>query len=323
MFYGGKRTLVMPVYRCLGTTDLKAFPVGLGGWAFGGGLDWGDISETDCIKTVHAALDEGINLIDTAPVYGNGLSEERIGKAIKDRREKVILADKCGLVKNGYWTDHDLRSETIIKQLENSLRLLQTDYIDLYQIHYPDPKVPLEDALGTLMRLKQEGKIRYIGVCNVSHTILQETRYIDCISAVQNHYSLLKAQEQKEVLDWCADEGAAFLGYGTLGGGILSGKYKKEPNLRRADARNYFYKTYRAEGFVSAHRTAERVKKIAQDKQVYPSAVAAAWALHQRAVSLVLTGARNAEQIIQNATAGKIFLTEQEIRFLEGKDDFS
>ncbi|MBR4592296.1 MAG: aldo/keto reductase, partial [Elusimicrobiaceae bacterium] len=143
-------------------------PVGLGGWPFGAGYDWGPLDEPQAQKAVLAALEAGICFVDTAPVYGDGASEQFLGRVLSSYRHQVLLADKCGLVKNGAWTDHDLRPATIRRQLEESLSRLKTDYLDLYQIHYPDPHVPLEEAVGELDNLRREGKIRAIGLCNVS-----------------------------------------------------------------------------------------------------------------------------------------------------------
>ena len=173
-------------YNRLGQTDLHISAVGLGGWPFGGGYDWGDLDEKTAARSVEAALEQGINWIDTAPVYGDGESESFLGKVLRSKRGKALLATKCGLVKNGSWTDHDLSPKAVRTQLENSLTRLRTDYIDLYQIHYPDPKVSLTDALETLLRLKEEGKIRHIGVCNFSAELLKEAAEITPIACVQN-----------------------------------------------------------------------------------------------------------------------------------------
>lgn len=302
-------------YRRLGQTELYISPVGLGGWALGGTNDWGPCSEQSAQETVAAALGAGINLLDTAPIYGQ--SEELIGRALQGRRQQVVLASKCGLVKNGSWTDHDLRPQTIIRQLEDSLSRLKTDYLDLYQIHYPDPKVPLEAALETLARLREQGKIRYIGLCNVGENELRRAAAVCPVASVQNEFSLLHPQKGQAVLPACRELGIGFIGYGTLCGGILSGKYRKEPNLRRADARNYFYKCYRGEAFLEASQTAVRVKELAKQKQVFAPAVAGAWVLEQAGVSGVLMGARTAEQVRQNAQAAQVALTEAEIYFLE------
>lgn len=302
-------------YNRLGRTELQISAVGLGGWALGGGTDWGETSETDAYQTVSAALDAGITFFDTAPIYGE--SESFLGRALKGRRQHVVLATKCGLVKNGSWTDHDLRPETIVSQLESSLTHLQTDYIDLYQIHYPDPKVPLAEALETLVRLQEQGKIRYIGLCNVGEKEVSAAG--EQIAVVQNEFSLLHPQKALDVFPACKKLNLGFIGYGTLCGGILSGKYHKEPNLRRADARNYFYKCYRGEAFAAVYQTVLRVKEIAKKRGCAAASVAGAWALGHPQVSCVLTGARTAEQILQNAAAAEINLNPPELKFLEGE----
>ncbi len=302
-------------YNRLGRTDLQLSAVGLGGWSFGGGLDWGPVDEVAACSAVSAALAVGINVIDTAPIYGE--SETLLGRALKGRRPNVILSTKCGLVKNGSWTDHDLRPETIARQLAASLSRLQTDYIDLYFIHYPDPKISLEVALEKLVRLKEQGKIRHIGLCNVTAEQLVQAQQAGEIACVQNEYSFLHPQQGEAVFSACRELSVGFMGYGTLAGGILSGKYKKEPNLRRADARNYFYQCYRGKNFKLAQAKAERVAALAAHLNVAPAAVAAAWALSAPAVSCVLTGARTEEQILTNASGAELVLSAQDLAWLE------
>ena len=289
---------------------------GLGGWAFGGGYDWGPLDVPSAEQAVQAALETGVTLVDTAPVYGNGAGEAFLGRVLKGRRGQVLLAGKCGLVKNGSWTDHDLRPAAIRTQLEDSLSRLQTDYIDLYQIHYPDPKVSLEDAVGELARLRQAGKIRAIGLCNVTAEQIRRAVQAGPVETVQNEYSLLHRTAAEAVLPVCRELGLAFIGYGTLCGGILTGKYRQAPNLRRADARNYFYKCYRGEAFIQAQTVAARIQQTAQKRGVAAAAVAAAWVLHRPGVSCVLCGARTAAQVRQNAQASQLTLTPQEADFL-------
>lgn len=306
-------------YNRLGQTDLHISAVGLGGWPFGGGYDWGDLDEKTAARSVEAALEQGINWIDTAPVYGDGESESFLGKVLRSKRGKALLSTKCGLVKNGSWTDHDLSPKAVRTQLESSLTRLRTDYIDLYQIHYPDPKVSLTDALETLLRLKEEGKIRHIGVCNFSAELLKEAAEITPIACVQNEYSLLHPQKGNEVFSVCREKGIGFVGYGTLCGGILSGKYKKEPNFRRADARNYFYKSYRGASFEAAQQVVARIKNMAEQKGVSPAEVAVGWALTSPTVTSALVGARTEEQISQNTKGAEVTLSPQEIAYLEGR----
>ena len=299
------------LYRRLGETQLDASVIGLGGWALGGGYDWGNIEFSDVQNTISSALDSGINLIDTAPVYGN--SEEVLGRALAGRRQDVVLCSKCGLVKNGSWTDHDLRPQTINRQLENSLKNLKTDTIDVYFIHYLDPKISWQSALETLTRLQTQGKVRYIGVCNVPPEVLTQMAQTGAIACAQDELSLLHPAKGKAILKVCQQYGVGFMSYGSLCGGILSGKYQREPNLRRADARNYFYKCYRGENFERAQQTVERAAQLAAQKDICTAQAALAWVLAQAGVTCALTGARSGEQIAQNAQAADIELSAEEL----------
>lgn len=298
-------------YGPLGTTGLNVSRIGLGGWTFGGGYDWGPIEFKDIADTVNAALETGINLIDTAPVYGS--SEEALGMALKGKRSHVILSTKCGLIKNGSWAEHNLKSATITKQLENSLKNLQTDVIDLYLIHYLDPATPWQEVLHTLQQLQTQGKIRYIGACNIPADVLTEMVKTGLISCVQDEFSLLHCQKAKQIVKICQDKKLGFISYGSLCGGILSGKYKKEPNLRRADARNYFYKCYRGQNFLNTRPVLQRLSNLAAKKGVSAAQIALAWLLHQPGITCALTGARNPQQIIQNAQAAQLAFSAEEL----------
>jgi len=298
-------------YCRLGKTQLEVSVVGLGGWALGGGYDWGNIEFADVQNTVSAALDAGINLIDTAPVYGS--SEEVLGRALAGRRQDIVLCTKCGLVKNGSWTDHDLRPQTITRQLETSLKNLKTETIDLYFIHYLDPQIAWQSVLETLTRLQEQGKIRYIGVCNVPPEILTQMAATGHVACAQDELSLLHPAKGQAALNVCEQYNLGFMAYGSLCGGILSGKYQREPNLRRADARNYFYQCYRGENFERAKQTVSRVQQLAAQKNISTAQAALAWVLAQQGVTCALTGARNAAQIAQNANAADVNLNAEEL----------
>ena len=306
-------------YNRLGKTDITLCSVGLGGWPFGGGYDWGALESASALRAIDGAIESGVNWIDTAPVYGDGESERLIGRALHTRRKTVLLASKCGLIKNGSWTDHDLRPASIRRQLEGSLSRLKTDYLDIYFIHYPDPHVPLEDAVGELARLQQEGKTRAIGLCNVSAEELNRAAAVAPVACVQNEYSLLHPQKGENIFAACREKHIGFIGYGTLCGGILSGKYQTAPNLRRADARNYFYKCYRGAAFEQAQQVVQRVRRVAREKGCAPSAVAVAWALQKNEVTSVLCGARTPQQVAQNIQGAQVVLTAKELAVLEEK----
>lgn len=294
---------------------VKASRMGLGTWALGGGSDWGHTDQAEALNTVSAALDGGINLIDVSPVYGHGQAEELLAKALKGRRSSVLLADKCGIIFKDGRPDHDLSTPSIMAECEASLKRLQTDYIDLYQIHWPDERVPLEEALKALTRLKEQGKVRAAGVCNLSAEQLKCALKAADISCVQGPLSLLN--NHAEALPVCAEKQIPFYAYGVLGGGILSGKYKAAPNFRRCDARRYFYKYYYGPAFEQAQIVARRVQEVAAGKRVPPAAVALAWALQQAGVSGVLAGARNGRQVQDNVLALSLTLTQQEKEYLQ------
>lgn len=293
--------------------------LGLGTWAFGGGTDWGPAQDGDSLSAVSAALDGGINWFDSAPVYGDGHAEEVLGRALQGRRDKAFIATKCGLVRFAKGINHWLKPDSVRQELENSLRRLRTDYIDLYQIHWPDPATPLADTLQELVRLRQEGKIRFIGVCNFPLELLREACSLAPITAVQGPYSLLDTAKARAVLPLCQAKKLFFIAYGALAGGILTGKYKKMPNIRRADARSYFYRFYKGETFTDySCPVVERVRQVAAQQGVCPSAVALAYVLAQAGVKSVLCGARGAAQMAENLTALQVRLTPQEIAYLEG-----
>lgn len=303
-------------FKPLEINGRPAARVGLGTWVLGGAGDWGAATpEAEALNTVSAALDAGINLIDTAPAYGWGRAEELAGRALKGRRTAVLLATKCGLRLDGTWPVHDLRPAQIMAECEASLKRLQTDFIDLYQIHWPDPHVPLADSLSALLRLKEQGKICAFGVCNFPPELLAQAVQAGAVAA-QGPYSLLN-RTAENIAASCAQKAVSFWAYGALGGGILSGKYKQAPNFRRRDARRYFYPYYFGPGFESAQKVSARVKELALQKKVHPSAVALAWVLSCPGVSGVLAGARSAAQAVQNAQAAQIQLTPQEREFLQ------
>lgn len=303
---------MIPTKR-LGTTDLEISAVGLGAWPFSGGYDWSNRTVPDVAAILSAAQACGINWVDTAAIYEE--SETALGKALRGRRHQFVLASKGGIIKKGSWPVHDLSTASLTQQLESSLQNLKTDYIDLYQLHYPDPNVPLQEALEVLFRFKKQGKIRAVGVCNVGESDLVQLPVLpDC---VQNEFSVLHPQKGKAVFAFCHKKKVPFVGYGTLCGGILSGKYKREPNFRRADARNYFYRCYRGLEFEHAQNCVMRVRQVATRLGQKPASVAVAWALSFPQVTAVLCGAKTPEQLLENAQGAQIKLSQADLSYLE------
>lgn len=297
-------------------SGLKISRLGLGTWAMGAGKDWGPADKNDCIGAIHAALDVGVNLIDTAPIYGNFRSELIVGEAIKGKRDKVVLATKCGLQPGQRAVRFDLSPKAVRAEIEASLKRLDTDYIDIYFIHWPDRNTPLADTLSEFEKIKREGKIRLCGVCNFSLSQLKEACEITDISFVQNEFSLLKNEQSKEIIAFCGQNDKTFMAYGVLGGGILSGKYKKEPCLPKYSVKSFFYKFYKGAAFEKARQAAELLSQAAQKYNGDPAQAALNYALAQKGVDIALFGARNPRQALQNARAADWSFNPKELEFL-------
>ena len=295
-------------YNKISNTDLNISVITLGTWVFGGHL-WNGRKEEDCIAAVHASLDAGINMIDTAPIYGNGESERIVGKAIQGRRDQVILATKCGLSSEGKDIIHDLTNGAIYKEIEDSLRRLQTDYIDLYQLHWPDLDVPIELTMECLGKLKAQGKIRHIGFSNHTPELFDRALEIGPVVTSQDQYSLLDRTIEENLLPYLKEKHVGLLAYGPLAGGILTGKYKEPPFFKKADARKFFYKYYEGDAFKRVQQALAEVRAMGKPL----NEVALNWVRQQKGVASVLVGARNAEQAKQNACAADWDLTAEEL----------
>jgi len=219
-------------YRRLGWTDLKLSVIGFGSWALGGGgwrFSWGPQDDEDSIKAIRRAMELGVNWIDTAAVYGLGHSEEIVGKAIKDLSERPIIATKCGRV----WDENgnirgELSRKSLKRQVDDSLRRLQVDVIDLYQIHWPDPDEYIEEAWSTMADLVKDGKVRYIGVSNFSVEQMKRIEKIHPIASLQPPYSMLRREVESEILPYCKEKNIGVVVYSPMQKGLLTGKYNKE-----------------------------------------------------------------------------------------------
>ncbi|MGB2579888.1 aryl-alcohol dehydrogenase-like predicted oxidoreductase [Elusimicrobium simillimum] len=290
----------------------------LGTWAIGG-KQWGETDDNTSIAAIKAAVGAGMTFVDTAPIYGFGHSEGLVGKAVKGMRERVFIATKCGLIgQGGGFPKKDLSAASINAEVEESLRRLGTDYIDLYQTHWPDKNTALEETYGALLKLKEQGKIKHIGACNVGIELLRDIDKICPLDTVQNEYSFFKQNMGDDVFDYCEKNGIGFLGYGPLAGGILSGKYDKAPNLPNSDPRNFFYRLYRGEAFENAKAAVARFKEIGQKYNKPTAAVAINWARAQRPFIIPLVGAKTAAQAAENAQAATFELTKTDVDFLNG-----
>ncbi len=302
-------------YKKIPNTDLNVSVISLGTWVFGG-ENWGGTQEKESIDAVSSALDCGVNLIDTAPIYGYGASEEIIGKAIKGKRDKVIIATKCGLIGEGPNIKNNLKPDSIKTELEQSLKRLQVDYIDIYQCHWPDPNTPIEETMTAMSKLKKEGKIKYIGVSNFDLELLKETSHFADIATLQNHFSLLERSMERDVIPYCKEKGMGVLTYGSLGGGILSGKYKQPKTFKSSDARSFFYKYYVGEEFKKTSKIVNLLNEISVETNRPPNQIALNWIWQKEGVTSAIVGCRKPEQARMNALSATWKLSEEDINKL-------
>jgi len=296
--------------RKLGYTDLYLTTVGLGTWAIGGGgwaYGWGPQDDTDSIRTIQRALDLGINWIDTAAVYGLGHSEEIVGKAIRGRRDQVIIATKCGLVwDEGSTTPYGrLKAWSVRQEVEASLRRLGVDVIDLYQIHWPNPDEDIEEAWATIADLVREGKIRYAGVSNFSVEQMKRIQPIHPIASLQPPYNMLRRDIEAEILPFCAANDIGVIVYSPMASGVLTEKFSRQwvASLPDDDWRKK-YSGHLQEPELSANLAlVEGLKAIAARYGRTVSQLAIAWTLRRPEVTAAIVGARRPEQIEQTAPA--------------------
>ncbi len=316
-------------YKKLGPSGIEASVVAMGAWVTGGGAAWNGVDDSESRNAIDAALDHGVNFIDTAPAYGWGHSEEVVGQALRGRRDTVVVATKCGL----WWEDArgsfhfhmdgkdmyiSLRPDTIAVEVENSLRRLDTDYIDLYQIHWPakEPEMtPIADTMACLNALKDQGKIRAIGVCNLSVPQLDEYCACGAVASDQFRYSMLYRGPEADVLPWCAEKGLATLTYMSLEQGLLTGKvgldreFSPDEFRSNEDWNAWFKRVNRSKVLDMLAGWAPLTEKY----QCTLAQLVIAWTAAQRGVTHVLCGMRTAEQAAQNAQAGALVLEAEDI----------
>jgi aryl-alcohol dehydrogenase-like predicted oxidoreductase len=276
-------------------TSLRASRVALGTWAMGGWM-WGGSDEQEAIRTIHAALDGGINLIDTAPVYGFGVSEEIVGEALEGVRAEAVIATKTGLE----WRDgkvyRNASRERIKQEVDDSLRRLRTDYIDIYQVHWPDPKVPVEETAEAMRSLYEAGKIRAIGVSNFSVAQMERFRQVAPLHVVQPPYNLFERAIEADVLPYARANRIVTLGYGALCRGLLSGRMRADTTFEGDDLRHVDpkFQLPRFAQYLEAVRQLDEFAQRRYGRHVIQLAVR--WMLDQ-GISVALWGGRRPDQL--------------------------
>ena len=307
--------------RALGSSGIEAPVVALGTWALGGWM-WGGTDRNDPVPAIHAAIDQGMTMIDTAPIYGFGLSEELVGRAISDRRDRVILATKCGLVWDEEAGDFYFESEgrrvckylapaSIRREIEASLKRLNVDTIDLYQTHWQESTTPIEDTMTELLRLKDEGKIRAIGTCNAEIDHLEAYRRAGPLDSDQEKYSMLDREKDAQ-LPRVQQQGLAFLSYSTLALGLLTGKIGPDRTFPESDLRSRNPR-FKAASLQRVHAMLEELRPITESFDLSLAQLAIAWTLARPGVTHALVGARTPEQAAENARAGDVDLSASDM----------
>jgi aryl-alcohol dehydrogenase-like predicted oxidoreductase len=288
--------------RQLGNTDLHITPIGFGSWAVGGGgyqFGWGPQDDEQSIAAINHALDLGINWIDTAAVYGLGHAEEIVVRALEGRSEHPYIFTKCGRV----WNDRgeisgNLKAQSIRHECENSLRRLQTDVIDLYQIHWPDPEPDIEEGWSAMAELKKEGKVRYIGVSNFNVSQMRRLMEIDPISSLQPPFSLIKQDIEKDILTFCLEHNIGVIVYSPMASGLLTGSMTRE-RIAKMPGDDWRKRDPQFQEPRLSHNLelVEHLNEIAFVHNVSPGVVAIAWTLQHPAVTGAIVGARRPEQV--------------------------
>jgi aryl-alcohol dehydrogenase-like predicted oxidoreductase len=290
---------IMLEYMQIRGTNLVTSRIALGTWAIGGWM-WGGTDEKESIRTIHAALDQGINLIDTAPIYGQGRSEEIVGEALRQRgrRDGVILATKVGLDWTNGKVERNSSRQRILQEFKDSLRRLQTDYIDIYQVHWPDPATPIEETAATLRELCEQGKIRAIGVSNFSPPQMTRFESVAPLHTIQPPYNLFEREIERDVLAYARGRSIAALTYGALCRGLLSGAMNADRQFAKDDMRKNTDPKFQPPHFAEYLNAVSKLDSFAREnygKRVIHLAVR--WLLDQPGVGVALWGARHPEQL--------------------------
>jgi aryl-alcohol dehydrogenase-like predicted oxidoreductase len=308
--------------KVLGNSDIELTPVGVGAWAMGGGgwaFAWGPQDDDESIAAIRTALDGGVNWIDTAAVYGLGHSEEVVARAIEGRSQRPYVFTKC----ERNWKENgeiykSLKADSIRKECENSLRRLRVETIDLYQIHWPEPDEEVEEGWETLARLKEEGKVRWIGVSNFNVQQLERCRKIAPITSLQPPYSAVSPEIESEILPYCRQHGIGVIAYSPMKSGLLTGKMTRErvQNLPTDDFRR------RALAFQEPNLTrnlqlADLMKEIGGRHKVPAGVAAIAWVLRNPALTAAIVGMRSAQQAKEILPALEFRLSDEEVHEIE------
>ncbi len=306
-------------YRKMGNSGIDVSVIGQGTWEMGNDF-FGEVDEKLAIDAIRASIDAGVNMVDTAAAYGSeGASEKVVAKAIKGLRDKVVLATKLGTLRIHGEYVNCLNPKIMRRELEDSLRRLETDYIDVYYIHWPDNNSSIEAALELMVKFREEGKIRAIGVSNFNTTLIQKAIDIADISVVQPPMNMLnRSSIENGIVPLCSKNGVGVITYGSLGGGILTGKMEK-PVTGGKELRSAFYSFYEEPMWSKCQELLKVLRGVAGDKGTTVAQVSIGWVLAQPGVTCSLMGATTPEMAYENASAADLELTADELSYIDKK----
>lgn len=312
--------------RELGSSGIAASAIGLGTWAIGGWM-WGGTDEKAAVAAIHAAIDHGLTLIDTAPMYGKGVAEEIVGRALEGRRDGIVLTTKCGLVwhsqEGNHFFDYEgrpvhrhLGKESIVYEVEQSLKRLGTDRIDHYVTHWQDYTTPIEETMAALEQLKTQGKILSIGASNTTADDVRAYVAVGQLDAIQEEYSMVKRDIETSQVPICVENGVSVLSYSSLSLGLLTAKIASDRTFQGDDQRK--------DNPLFSMRNREKIAAFAADLApvadghiASTAQIVIAWTLQQPGITFALCGARNPEQAIENAKAGTIRLSQEDLKTID------
>ena len=316
--------------RKLGKSEVEVSAIVFGAWAIGG-WQWGGADQRDSINAIHSCLDFGISTIDTAPIYGFGLSEKLVGEAIKGKRDRYEILTKFGMQWEGsdgefYFltVDNDgverkvykySARESIIRECEESLKRLGTDYIDLYQIHWPDSTTPIEETMEAVQRLMEQGKIRAAGVSNYSVEQMEEAAKWVPLSSNQVPYSMVRREIEESIVPWCIQHDCAILAYSPLQRGLLTGKITPDYQFNPGDSRPET-PHFKINNIIKTNAFLDKIRPIAERQDKTISQLVLKWTLMQPGITVALTGGRDPKQVMENAASMQCRINAEEMGFI-------
>lgn len=306
-------------YIHLKNANVDVSRLGIGTWAIGG-QNYGVVNREDSINTIRTMIDNGVNLIDTAPVYGNGYAEQLIGEALQGGyRDKVLIATKFGLVGN-YLNPRKKNAgfDNIMREVLSSLRNLKTDHLDFYFVHWPDENTAIEETMAALNLLKEKGVIKHIGLSNFDIPQIKEAMNYGQVDVIQPLYCMVD-QKNKDIMRWCVERGIDTFTYGSMGAGALTGKYRKRPDFPPNDLRWHFYDYFNEPKFSKIQLLLKEMDKIADKRKVPVSQIALNWTSLQSHVSTCLVGASKPSHAIEDCKAFDWELEKDEIEIINKK----